>query len=122
LNLRPVAALALLCLSSSALAQTAPPPPLYSGLGKTHHKVTTSKAEAQKYFDQGLALTYGFNFDEAYRAYERASQLDPNCAMAYWGMALVLGPNVNWPMDASIEPKAYGHIQKALQLLATVTP
>ena len=122
MNLRPVAALALLCLSSSAFAQTAPPPPLYSGLGKTHHKVTTSKAEAQKYFDQGLALTYGFNFDEAYRAYERASQLDPNCAMAYWGMALVLGPNVNWPMDPSLEPKAYGHVQKALQLASAATP
>jgi tetratricopeptide (TPR) repeat protein len=87
-----------------------------------HHKVTTSKPEAQKYFDQGLALTYGFNFDEAYRAYERASLLDPNCAMAYWGMALVLGPNINWPMDPTTEPKAYGHIQKALQLASGATP
>jgi tetratricopeptide (TPR) repeat protein len=119
----PVAVvLAIVCLVSPAFAQTASPPPLYPGLGKTHHKVTTSKAEAQKYFDQGLALTYGFNFDEAYRAYERASQLDPNCAMAYWGMALVLGPNINWPMDPSLEPKAYGHIQRALQLASSATP
>jgi tetratricopeptide (TPR) repeat protein len=110
----------LLAIAVPAFAQT--PPPLYPGLGKTHHKVTTSKAEAQKYFDQGLALTYGFNHDEAYRAFERASQLDPNCAMAYWGMALVLGPNINWPMDPSLEPKAYGHAQKALQLASAVTP
>ena len=113
-------AASLLILAAPAFAQS--PPPLYPGLGKTHHKVTTTHAEAQKYFDQGLALTYGFNHDEAYRAFERASQLDPNCAMAYWGMAYVLGPNINWPMDPSIEPKAYGHIQKALQLASSVTP
>jgi tetratricopeptide (TPR) repeat protein len=122
LKLRVAVALAVVCLSTPAFAQTSSPPPLYPGLGKTHHKVTTTKDEAQKYFDQGLALTYGFNHDEAYRAYERASQLDPNCAMAFWGMALVLGPNINWPMDPSLEPKAYGHIQKALQLASTVTP
>jgi len=123
LKLRPVAIwLVALCLASPARAQTVSPPPLYPGLGKTHHKITTSKSQAQKYFDQGLALKYGFNHDEAYRAFQYAAQLDPNCAMAYWGMALVLGPNINWPMDSTLEAQAYAHVQKALQLASSATP
>ena len=112
----------LLLVPSLAFAADAPPPPLYPGLGKTHHAVSTKNADAQKYFDQGLVLTYGFNHDEAYRAFEQASKLDPNCAMAYWGMALVLGPNINMPMDTTAEPRAYAHEQQALKLASAATP
>src|SRR5260370_9618519 len=73
--------------------------PLYSGLGPVHHPVTTSSPLAQKYFDQGLAFTYGFNHEEAKRSFEQASQIDPKMAIAYWGVALVLGPNYNLPGD-----------------------
>ena len=73
--------------------------PLYPGLGPVHHPVTTASPLAQRYFDQGLAFTYGFNHDEAERSFEQAAQIDPKMAIAYWGVALVLGPNYNLPGD-----------------------
>src|SRR5512147_2004173 len=66
-------------------------PPLMQ-LGSWSHRVTTSSTEAQKYFDQGLRLSYGFNHAEAERAFREAARLDPACAMAWWGVALVQGP------------------------------
>ncbi len=75
------------------------PPPLYTNLGAWTHPVTTSSPRAQKYFDQGLRLYYGFNHDEAIRAFREAARLDPRCAMAWWGVALAAGPNINMPMD-----------------------
>src|SRR6266550_6793208 len=85
--------------STSAATEkvAAPAMSLYPGLGPVHHPVTTASALAQKYFDQGLAFTYGFNHDEAERSFEQAAQIDPKMAMAYWGVALVLGPNYNLP-------------------------
>jgi hypothetical protein len=65
-----------------AAKPAAPKMPLYAGLGPVHHPVTTSSPLAQKYFDQGLAFTYGFNHDEAERSFEQAAQIDPNMAMA----------------------------------------
>jgi tetratricopeptide (TPR) repeat protein len=76
-----------------------PPPPLYEGLGETGRDVTTDVDLAQTYFDQGLALSWGFNHDEALRSFEEAARLDPDCAMALWGQAYVLGPNLNRPME-----------------------
>src|SRR2546421_8425269 len=73
----------------------AKPANLMPGLGTHHHPVTTDNAEAQKFFDQGLVLVYGFNHEEARRSFDRATQLDPNLAMAYWGIALAVGPNYN---------------------------
>ena len=73
--------------------------PLDNGLGSVHHPVTTASPLAQMYFDQGLAFTYGFNHDEAERSFEQAAQIDPKIAIAYWGIALVLGPNYNLPGD-----------------------
>jgi tetratricopeptide (TPR) repeat protein len=61
---------------------------LFTNLGNYHHKITTKSSKAQKYFDQGLRLIYAFNHDEAGRAFHEAARLDPNCAMAYWGIAL----------------------------------
>src|SRR5271167_583046 len=90
--------------------------PLYPGLGAVHHPVTTASPLAQKYFDQGLAFTYGFNHDEAERSFEQAARIDPKMAMAYWGVALVLGPNYNLPGDPARGKKAYEAVARARAL------
>ena len=82
-----------------AMASPAAPPPLYTDLGSWTHKITAASPRAQKYFDQGLTLCYGFNHDEAVRAFREAARLDPACAMAWWGIAYASGPNINLPMD-----------------------
>jgi Flp pilus assembly protein TadD len=79
---------------------------LISGLGAVHHPVSTKNAEAQRFFDQGLALIYGFNHDEAVRSFKRAAELDPKLAMAWWGIALALGPNINLDVDPKHEGSA----------------
>jgi tetratricopeptide (TPR) repeat protein len=81
-------------------------PMLLAGMGDVHHPISTSNAEAQKFFDQGLALVYGFNRGEALRSFKRAAELDPKSAMAYWGIALSLGPHVNMDSDGDVQPKA----------------
>jgi hypothetical protein len=78
--------------------------------------VTTRSAQAQLFINQGLNLSYGFNHAEAGRAFREAARLDPGCAMAYWGQALVLGPNINAPMDPADEAKAHELVQKAVAL------
>ena len=91
--------------------------PLFDNLGTLHFPITTNSELAQKYFNQGIILAYGFNHEEAFRSFEEVSRLDTNCAMAYWGMAYVLGPNINLPMDAGVVHTAYEAIQKAISLL-----
>ena len=93
-------------------------PSLMAGLGDAHHPVSTTNSEAQRFFDQGLALVYGFNHDEAVRSFKRAAELDSQLAMAYWGIALALGPNINMDVDADHEKAAYEAIQKAVSLTA----
>src|SRR5215813_4331814 len=83
--------------ASPALAFADTDPPVWDGLGSLSYKVTTSSPAAQVYFDQGLRLTYAFNHEEAQRAFRKAQKLDPDCAMCFWGEALVLGPNINLP-------------------------
>lgn len=95
--------------------------PLYKGLGRHHYPVTTSEPAAQCYFDQGLILAFGFNHAEAARSFREAYRIDPNCALCYWGEALVLGPNINAPMESVAAPKAYASIQKALTLADKVS-
>ncbi len=68
---------------------------LHPGLGNYQHPITTKIADAQTHFNQGLILLYGFNHDEAARHFRRAAELDPEAAMAYWGLALAIGPNYN---------------------------
>ena len=87
--------------------------PLFEDLGDHHHPVTTKSKQAQRYFDQGLILAYGFNHPEAERSVREAARLDPDCAMAWWGAALVRGPNINKPMDKEDAPKAWEALQKA---------
>ena len=94
---------------------------ILQGLGDWHHRVTTKSPEAQRYFDQGLRLTYGFNHEEAVRSFERAVQLDPGCAMCHWGVAYALGPNINLPMDAKTEPRALEASRQAVRLKGAAT-
>lgn len=93
-------------------------PPLWDNLGTLHYPVTTSGALAQRYFDQGLRLTYAFNHTEARRAFRQAQRLDPRCALCYWGEALVLGPNINAPMDPSAVAPALAAMAKAKETSA----
>lgn len=90
--------------------------PELNGLGEHHFAVTTSVPRSQQFFDQGLRLTYGFNHSEALRAFKEAARLDPENAMAYWGWALVLGPNLNLPMMPYVVESAYEAMQKAMSL------
>ena len=90
--------------------------PRLQSLGSHKFPVTTKSAEAQKFIDQGMNLSYGFNHAEAGRAFAEAARLDPRCAMAFWGQALVLGPNINVPMDPADEPKALALIGQAQAL------
>ena len=95
--------------------------PRLQNLGDHKFIVTTSSPRAQLFISQGMMLTYGFNHAEASRSFREAARLDPNCAMAYWGMAFVLGPNINLAMPPENEPKAYEMIQKAIALKTTAS-
>src|SRR4029077_10192352 len=77
--------------------QQAKPATLMSGYGDLHHPVSTSNPQAQQFFDQGLRQIYAFNHDEAARSFQRATELDPKLAIAYWGVAEAVGPNCNGP-------------------------
>jgi tetratricopeptide (TPR) repeat protein len=96
--------------------------PRLQNLGAHTFPVSTRVERAQLFMNQGLNLTYGFNHAEAGRAFAEAARLDPKLAMAYWGQALVLGPNINAPMDAAAEPKALALLQQAQALAGGATP
>src|SRR5262252_7398964 len=96
--------------------------PRLQKLGDHKFPVSTKNAQAQLFMNQGLNLSYAFNHAEAGRAYREAARLDPNLAMAYWGAALALGPNINAPMDPASEPKALEAIQKAIALKPKASP
>jgi tetratricopeptide (TPR) repeat protein len=113
----------LLLLSNTILAQQSSmqmpaekPIELLSGLGSLSHPTSTKNPEAQKFFDQGFRMLYGFNHAEAVRSFKRAAELDPNMAMAWWGVAYALGPNINLDVDPDREKAAYEATQKALGL------
>jgi tetratricopeptide (TPR) repeat protein len=90
---------------------------LMPGFGVLHHPVSTRNAEAQQFFEQGLVLIYGFNHEEAARSFRRATELDPKLAMAYWGIALAVGPNYNEPeIDVERVKLAYEALKKAQEL------
>ena len=87
--------------------------PFYDGLGSYSRKVTTDSAEAQRYFDQGLAFLHGFNHRAAIRAFQQAAETDPDCAMAHWGIALACGPHINF---TAVPPPAAELAWKELDL------
>jgi tetratricopeptide (TPR) repeat protein len=96
-------------------------PILMDNLGTMHYAVTTSVPEAQKFFNQGLRLAFAFNHAEALRAFRKARTLDPGCAMCYWGEALVMGPNINAPMDGASVAPAFEAAGKAKAAAAKAT-
>jgi tetratricopeptide (TPR) repeat protein len=87
-----------------------------TGLGNLHHPVSTKNVQAQQFFDQGLRLIYAFNHDEAARSFQRATELDPNLAIAWWGVAEAVGPNYNDPASDERFQHAHDAIQKASDL------
>ena len=95
--------------------------PRLQNLGNHKFPVTTNSARAQLFINQGLMLAYGFNHAEAARSFREAARLDPNCAMAYWGMALVQGPNINMAMAPEAEQPAHEAIRQAEALKKTVS-
>jgi tetratricopeptide (TPR) repeat protein len=97
-------------------------PPQWEGLGGVTYRITTANEPAQTYFNQGLRLTYAFNHGEAQRAFRKAQKLDPDCAMCFWGEALVLGPNINLPMQEDAVAPAFAAAEKALMLAPKTTP
>src|SRR3979409_1482097 len=92
------------------------PVTIVTGLGDLHHPVSTSNAQAQQFFDQGLRFIYAFNHDEAARSFQHAAELDPKLAMAYWGVAEAVGPNYNDPASEDRFKQAHEAIQKATDL------
>jgi tetratricopeptide (TPR) repeat protein len=96
--------------------------PRLQSLGSHTFTVSTKNADAQAFMNQGLNLAYAFNHAEARRAFREAARLDPALAMAYWGQALVLGPNINAMMEPNDEPHADELVRKALSLASSATP
>ncbi|MBS1804879.1 MAG: hypothetical protein JST28_16080 [Acidobacteria bacterium] len=110
--MKNLAIIAALYIASAACAQQKAAY-LMDGLSNLHHPVSTENAEAQKFFDQGLRLVYAFNHEEAARSFHRAAELDPKLAMAWWGVALAVGPNYNLPVDPEREKLAVEACEKA---------
>ena len=125
----------LFCASLQLIAQESQQPPparpvaLLAGTGNHHHPISTESPEAQKFFDQGLVLNFGFNHDEAVRFFRRAIELDPEAAMPYWGVAWALGPryaltavtpgsDILLDVDLQRERAAYEAVQRALAMSA----
>jgi tetratricopeptide (TPR) repeat protein len=117
--------LAMIGISSTATGLTAQEQegrtPLYDNLGTYHMAITTSSPVAQRYFDQGLRLTYGFNHDEAIKSYREGIREDSTCAMCWWGVAYALGPNINLPMDTAAVRPAWEAMQQAAKYAPLVS-
>ncbi|MGH7898846.1 MAG: tetratricopeptide repeat protein, partial [Candidatus Binatia bacterium] len=99
-------------------AKPIPPAEPSSEVAGHHHPIAIRGAEAQRLFDQGMTLVYGFNHEEAIRSFRRAAELDPQAAMPLWGIAYALGPNINLDVDPGRERMAHDATQKALKLAA----
>lgn len=97
-------------------------PPLYDDLGNIGFDISTKNERAQKFFNQGFALLYGFNHQEAIRAFREAQRLDPECAMCFWGEAFAHGPNINAPMDPRVLGATMSALERAKALRPLATP
>jgi len=99
------------------------PAPLFEGMSDYHREVTTSSEKAQRYVDQGLVWAFAFNHDEAIRSFKEATKHDPNCAMAWWGIALCNGPHINYPaLPPDRARAAWRALEKAVALKNQVSP
>src|SRR5688572_31946005 len=96
--------------------------PLFQGLGKFQYTITTRSEAAQKYFNQGLTLLYAFNHGEAGRSFMEVIRLDSTCAMAWWGLGMVLGPNYNAPLNPSSLQEINNAMDKAVRFSANASP
>jgi tetratricopeptide (TPR) repeat protein len=119
--------LAAVAVAVFAFYRTSPrphgPEPFFSGLGDHTWKVGTNSPLAQRYFDQGLAFLYGFNYTEAARSFEAAKDADPNCAMVYWGIAIANGDAINDPVaDEPLAKTAVEALARAHELAPTARP
>lgn len=108
--------ISLSCFNYTASKAIPSAAPLFKGMGNHHHAIATNSDKAQRYFDRGLVLAYGFNHAEAARSFREAIKLDPDCAMCNWGLAYVLGPNINARMEDDAVPESYQAIQQAIAL------
>jgi tetratricopeptide (TPR) repeat protein len=108
--------------NGQALDPSKPVAPRLQNLGVHKFPVTTAVPRAQLFISQGVNLAWAFNHAEAARSFSEATRLDPGNPMAYWGHALVLGPNINASMEAADEPKALELVKKAQSLAAKATP
>ena len=86
---------------------------LLGNLGSYHRVIKTTSPEAQQFFDEGLALLYGFNHEESFKSFERAATLDPASPMPHWGMSLALGTNINDVAPAERLKQGYAHLAEA---------
>ena len=122
--------LVLVAFFASACRSPEPPPapppaevPLYFDVGVVHRKVPTGSADAQQWFDRGLGLAFGFNFEESIACFDRATQADPECAMCWWGKAYALGPNYNaTEMTEAASQGAWEAVQHAAQQASKADP
>jgi tetratricopeptide (TPR) repeat protein len=122
-----LAIIVLVAMSGLAQEHTMPMPaatavPLENGLGDLHFAVTTKNADAQRYFDQGMRYVYAFNHEAAVASFKRATELDPDLALGYWGQALALGPNINMDVDPTREAQAYDAEKAALAHVSSASP
>ena len=99
-----------------------PGAPVFQGLGKHHHLISTHNPQTQLYFDQGINLMFGFNHAEAIRSFREAARLDPDCAICWWGVAMALGPNINLPMPDDAVAPAWQALARARALEAKASP
>jgi tetratricopeptide (TPR) repeat protein len=107
----------------ASLADWARGAQIFEGMGTFHRKISSSSAEAQTYFDQGMRFMWAFNHDEASRSFARAAQLDPQCGICLWGVALTVGPNYNMPTMAEPRAKvAFECLQRASSMLDHASP
>ena len=102
--------------------ETPVPAPLFEGLGSYTRPITTDNPDTQRYFDQGMVLSFGFNHAEAERSFRYAAELDPTCAMCWWGVAYVLGPNINAPMSPDAAVEAWKALGRARDLAENASP
>ena len=118
----PPAAPAPATPASSTSASTAAVPADDPRFGRHHHAIRTTNAEAQRAFDRGFDFVFGFNHEEAAKAFAKAAELDPSTAMPLWGVAWAIGPNYNLDIDDARSKQAYDAMQKAVALAKNGPP
>jgi tetratricopeptide (TPR) repeat protein len=122
LRARAVLAFAFATLAVSALAQTRDGAPLLDGMGPYTHATGSPAPLAQRYFDQGMVLAWGFNTAEAVRSFDAAARADPKCAICFWGLAWSLGPTLNADMHKADAARVHTAVRRAEALSVNASP